>query len=232
MKNQSGTYRDLELVILPGKPDRNMPCKQVYESYINFWKEFWQKEMVSAGGDASFVNADDVFRQYAVILLLHNKQIVASMMCTNYDLHAPGTKYAKYFSLFNEVALKRVSSEGSGIVNTMEYLAVHPDWRKSRLGFPLGPLVVDIGFELGLAMGASVHVGVARVETKVNSLLENFGGISLGRVKKVNIDCEIMAVFESKRTSYVLPVIREAKDYLFLQKTDAREGSEIERIAA
>lgn len=192
------------LKILPGKISGDASAVDSYNEAYQFWKRFWTDEMAKSGGDHRYVDADDFLRQNEILVVTEGDQIISMVMSTVYDLSIPSERDSKYFSKVDAPVIKKIMDSGS-VISTIEFLAVNPDWRGAKPGAPMSAVMIGLALQRGAALGAHACVGMPRVDNRVNVTAQGFGAHALGRVVKVNIECEIVAFYPDKITTHPNP---------------------------
>lgn len=216
----SNASPSLQYIVFPGTPVPGALPNPSYKDVYHFWKQSWKQEMANAGGDPRYVNADDFIRQDSILVVLSQDQIAAMIMCTLYDLSLPSVRDVKYFSSFQPEYFERLSEKGSSVL-TMEFLMVHPEWRGGRAGAPLGAVMIGLGIkEAHSIYRAGAALGVGRVDNGVNRSLRGFGGTALGRVSKVNIECEIVGIYNGLAKPFPKPEVDTLVSQLWQTRID------------
>jgi hypothetical protein len=184
--------RNLQLYQLNGKGQRKSRYFDLYCEMYRFWQAFWIDEMQRAHGDRGYVLSDDLLRQSSVFVLMHEHTIISQIFTTSYDLQSPAESSSKFFSIFPEDTLSYLKAVGDGVYNTAEFLAVHPEWRKARLGVSLGSLMINLVIRKTFHDQVEASIGVARTDNGASRTCLKYQGQSFGRVLKADIECEII----------------------------------------
>ncbi len=203
----------LQYCILPGRVTKPTPGFDLHAETYRFWKKFWLDEMAISGGDKKYVSADDFLRQTEILIVTAKSQIVAMVMSSLYDLSSPASREAKYFEKLDETMFQEICKTGT-LVNTIEFLMVNRDWRGSRPGAQMSAVMIGLVLRRARTLGAQASVGMPRVDNRVNITSHDFGAVSLGRVAKVSIECEVVAFYPESITPHPRPAVNELIDRL------------------
>jgi hypothetical protein len=172
--------------------------KELYSRAYAFWKQTWQKIFTDVGSPEAFW-ADDFYRQDYVPVITYDGQITAAHFYTVFDFDHPAVKDHRYFSIFTPFAMKWVEREQPSRVMSMEFLTVHPEWRKKDLGFSMAEVLISLGLKLMKEKDVQVAVGVAVKAAGVEKMAQKLSCQLIAQeVKRGNLVCDIMGQTPSR----------------------------------
>jgi hypothetical protein len=184
----------LRYVVLPGAVNREFSQLQTYCDVYQLWKTTWLHELAGVGGDPSMLSSSDFMRQSEMSVILNQREVVAFILSTYYDLTLPFAKDSKYFSRFSGDIMDKLVRHGNRVF-TMEFLTVNPDWRDARAGAPMGAVMLALAVRRSRAWNADVATGAARISNRVDAAAMELGGTPIGTVTQVKFECEVMAFY-------------------------------------
>lgn len=163
----------------------NPPPSQLldYERSYEFWAETWRATFAEV--DAKAVPHSDPFLRQREISTVFDGDSVAGMMMYDWrDLRLRAHREMSFFQDYPDAALARLLAEGHGQVMLMGQLAVHPAWRRSRVGPLMADTLVGLCVRRFLASKASVMVAVTRNDRGTQRLGYRFGAkpLAVGHV--------------------------------------------------
>jgi len=166
--------RSLKLFLLPGKPPPDFSHQRLHDNAFRFWRETWTKTFREMG--APDPNPDHFLRQDIIAVLAKGEEVAGVHLYTFFDLTLQSHREHSYFTHHcSPKVLEALSARGVRYVMSLEYLAVHPDWRSSLTGVSLSAVLVENGVRLAFSLGADAVLGVARVDRGIDRVATDIG---------------------------------------------------------
>lgn len=216
-RNDTGLLKQIKYHILrPASPNTRDLQHQVYA----FWKALW-RETFAKVGRAEDLNPDDFFRQDLITALVAGDKIVACHLYTHFDLEFQPAREHSYFGGINPETLNRLVREGYPRVMSMEYMSVHPDWRKSKTGVPFGEVLLALGMRLLPFTSCDAALGTGRVDIRVDQsgLPQGFVAYQ-DPIEKYNYQCRLMVCPYGASRPHPDPEINGLVQRLWSQRVD------------
>lgn len=174
--SQNRTVNDLQYVLLPGRFNPGFEGSALYDKAYDYWLKFWNQVYVD-NGTTDQADGADFQRADIVALLISGDEIASMHLYSIVNLENAASSHYPYFAgehgrSFYE-ALKPLSLKTA---MTLEYLTVNPDWRKSKIGFSLTPVVCGLAYEIQKTLKVDVTLGRCRQDVRSHELMLERGG--------------------------------------------------------
>jgi hypothetical protein len=206
----------LKYVILPGKFAPDFPDVELHNGTYQLWQSVWKDVFTEAGNPAALV-ADDFLRQDYIGALHHNRQVIGCHLYTLFNIDQMAAINNRYFSIFPREIIDGFRERNAKYLMTMEFLTVHPEWRKASLG----PVLINLGINILKTIGADAAIGPARKKTKVDQMCNKFGFDCVKpNVSRGNLDCDLVALFPRNIKTYPETAVVTLANSLWNRKTD------------
>ncbi|MBN8537800.1 MAG: hypothetical protein J0M15_12165 [Deltaproteobacteria bacterium] len=154
--------------ILPGKFGE-LVDSEVYSKIFSFWKQQWEPVMRSVG-KADSLHSDEFLRQFEIIALSYESDVVGVLGLDLFDLDNPIHLSHSYFSWLNEVERKIFHNFGFSFI--INQLAVSKLWRG---GFGAADLLVGLAVKRMENSPFQRCVCYTRNQKKTDSLAHRWG---------------------------------------------------------
>ena len=178
-------------VILEKNGITSSPYLHEYTQAYLFWKKTWKTIFNDVGSPEAFL-IDDFYRQDLIPAIIFRNQVIACHLSTVFDFKNPVVKEMRYFSIFDG-ALDWVQRNSAEKVLSIEFLAVHPNWRNQGKGFSFAETLISLAFELMKQKQIGAAVGVTVKAAKVDEMARDLSCAVLSKgVKRGNLICDIM----------------------------------------
>ncbi|MGE0529175.1 MAG: hypothetical protein AB7G93_15790 [Bdellovibrionales bacterium] len=165
-----------------------------YNETFQFWHTIWEQTFAELKNQRKLYS-DDFFRMDEILALSSAGKVVGCFLFGWYDLRIDSHRYHSYFSAYPEELMHMLQSSTSGIVMSMGYLAVAPEWRKSKVGVLVSEALLGLACKRFIASGASHLIAYTRNDRKINDLCYRYGArcaYSNRREHNVSVDIVLM----------------------------------------
>ncbi|MBX3039605.1 MAG: hypothetical protein KF789_02715 [Bdellovibrionaceae bacterium] len=182
------------------------------------WKEVW--ESVYNKSDSNYaLKADEFERQDLITCIKIGERIAALHLYSFHHLESLACRSTHYFDFFTENYFKVLESNGVKTAMSMEFLTVHPDFRKSNVGFPLGSTLGQLGALIWQQANVDAIIAPARNDLKVNEAAYDQGFRCIEKeTNQRGFICDLIALFRGEQKSSSDPLIRQATTTLWERK--------------
>lgn len=205
---------DLKLCILPGKiQSTSLSCAIYNKTYLH-WKQIWS-QVLNLEND---LHSDTFLRQDLICPIIYkNEQIIGLICCTFFDGKVDAYLDQSYLSGFKN---KISSDEFAREFMSIEYLSVDEQYRKTKIGFSLGDVLLGLSMKVFLQSSAQFVLGTARSVIKVDRNCFDFGFSNLGEIQKYGHPCTL--IYNSRTTcrENSSPILNEIISYLWQNRDD------------
>lgn len=159
------------------------------------WKSTWMKVFQTLNFDCSHLE-DDYLRQNIIACITHNNNPIALHLYSVFHIQSLAAHSHSYFRQYPEEFFLKLSSNGVQTVMSMEYMTVHPDWRKSQTNIHIGSLLGGLAFEVAKFLQVDAAIAPARRDHKVHEIAYSFGAVPiLENIVNHNVPCDLIAGF-------------------------------------
>ena len=172
---------DIELVILPGRPDEDQDFVKLYNDIYCYHKKFWENVWIE---NQTFEKtySDTFFRQdFIVVAFERGRRSIAGMQLhTKWDLkYEFFLNHTYYHNSFTPEFVETMRQRKATKLLSHECLTVDPSWTKKFTKCSLSSVMVGIGIEVLRALEFDYIIAPARVDNKVTKLVHRWGGESV-----------------------------------------------------
>lgn len=195
-------------------PSANPPPHLVglHNTIYRMWHGVWAGTFRGLGLDPACLR-DEFLRQDFVTAIVCNGQPVTVHLYSFFSIDCDAAREHAYLA-GNYPALYFEKLRGLGVrdVMSMEYMTVHPDWRRAR--YPI--LAGGLALQVMKLYGADAAIAPARRDHKVHELAPMYGGESLiENVLNHNVACDLLLCRRSTMKPHDDPEIQLALEHLW-----------------
>lgn len=173
------TIINLQSIVLPGKPTLLKPGYAAhYAAAYQLWHdvvcEGLRSENLSEVADN--LQSDGFVSQDEIHVLFNNDKPVGVFAFSWMDLSFKATRQQKYFvSNYPHSVIEKLQQCANPIIMTMGQLAVHPDWRRSKIGPCVSELLVGFAVKRLQESPADILLSFSRNNRKTHDLSYRYG---------------------------------------------------------
>lgn len=114
------------------------------------------------------ISGDNFLRNQIATAILVDAQPVAVHQYCFFDLHTTAARASRYFKPLGEASWRFLEQNQLRYVMSLEFLTVHPEYRKSIIGFSLADTIIALGLQLMLERGGDAGTAISRTDVKVD----------------------------------------------------------------
>lgn len=149
----------------------------ISDQAYNFWQSFWNQVFKDNQTD-SITKEDTYIKQDIIAAITYKGEIVALHLYTFYNLNSSICANNPYLKIIPTEKFKKFENNGLKTGMAMEYLSVNKEFRKSKIGFSLGDVLIGLGLNLVRYLNVDCVFGITRDDRGVDKISEKFGGQS------------------------------------------------------
>ena len=176
-------------------PSANPPAEHraLHDTAYRLWHGVWTQTFSRLGLDSAGL-AGEFVRQDLVACLVHEQTPIAVHLYSFFNVQAKASKEHPYLSgNYPEMYFTRLATLGVRTVMSMEYMTVHPEFRKGSSNLHVGAVLAGLALTTLKNFGADAAIAPARRDHKVHELAHAFGGESLiSNVLNHNVPCDLL----------------------------------------
>ncbi len=187
---------------------------------FSFWYSVWDDILKKLNCDSS-VLVDDFVRQDFIASIFEEDRPVAVHLYSFFSLNSIAATQHRYMQMYPPAFSQKLQDLGVSRVMSMEYMTIHPDWRKHNTGFHLGAVLASLAFKVMRQYGADAAIAPARRDHRVHELAYAYGGdCIMEKVMNHNVLCDLIACRAAKITHHPSPLICEWEEKLWASRTE------------
>jgi hypothetical protein len=209
-------------------PGSGLAVKPGFEEYYSATYQLWYQsisEGLTSEGlteQAQALLSDDFLRQNEIHCLFNEALAIGLFAFSWMNLQFVATRKQQYFiKNYPPYLLDQICEQGHHVIMTMGHLSVHPDWRKSKIGFGVVDILMGFAVKRFLESPATLLLTFTRNNRKTHELCYRFGGKPLLKDQVSHtIASDIIAFHKDDVVPSPIEGIHEAVEKLWLKKTN------------
>jgi hypothetical protein len=219
MRNKA--LSDLKFYILPSA-DPPVEYVPLHDKVFEFWMGSLREAFRATNNDESGLH-DEFLRQDWITCLCAGEEVVATLLLSRFTLDADAASSFRYLTEnYTELYFRKLKKEGVRFLISMQYLTVHPDWRKRKQSISIAPALPALARFVQAERNSDALIGVARRDVKVNEQIYSLGGkCVVANVDSHNTPCDLIAIYAKDPAQYPSPELRELVEHLWRHRVDA-----------
>jgi len=210
---------NIQCSFLPGKFNPFEKTPELYNKAYHSWKNTWGKIFSDAGSPDS-LNVENFLRQNVVVTLHHRNEVIGLVTATFFNLTSDVSVQHPYLKPFPSKMTTLLTESKSGMYMTGEYLAVHPDYRKSKLGVSLSEVLIGLIQKIFTLSQAQILFGTAVRPKKVHESCFGYGYQECGAFEKYGLDCVLLFNTQANVREHENPEIRDLINFFWNHRSD------------
>lgn len=219
--NSLKKLESLRYSLLPGRFAPGFEGTSLYNKAFQYWVAFWNKVLADNGSHEP-IEPYDFLRSDLVAVLTSNDEVVAVHLYSLFNIEQTSLEYHPYLRGKEERAfLASLKDLNCRSAVSFEFLTLNDQWRKSKIGFSLAPVIVGLGYKIQKALNIDAALGRCRKDLHVNQLMTQVGGITLKTdVMMHNTPTDFCAVLLSQMKDHPDKDVQELIGALWSKRTD------------
>lgn len=228
----SEQIRDLQYYLLSAR--KPLPEQiELHDKVFQFWMNIWKPTLAELNYPDSHLH-EDFIRQDLISCICHKDQVVGVLLFSFYSLGAQAIMDFRYMKdNFNDLYFNKIKQFGVKSVMSMQYLAVHADWRGRRN--PAAPPITTL--LTGLANNVrdlyDIDAGIAPARRDYDSggaCLTLGGDCIIESLISHNVDCYLVANIKGRTHSHPDLNIQKQVDQLWSSRIDSHQVQPVRRL--
>lgn len=165
--------------------------------------DFWMGSLIAAYAETNNDPKqllDEFIYQDFITAICHGDQVIATLLLSFYSIDAKAARAFRYLKdNYPDIYFEKLKRKGATTLMSMQYLTIHPDWRKSQQSVHIATVIVVLGRMFGEGSGIDATIAVARADRKVNEMVYALGGeCVIASVENHNTPCDLIAMYKNK----------------------------------
>ncbi len=201
MKLVENMQLDLQYFLFPsGNP--SIEFQEIHNKTFGLWMDVWSKVFKELNFDTSGLE-DDFLRQDIIATICHKNEPIAIQLYSFLSIDSAAAMSQRYLKQFPPEFFEKLRSFDATRVMSLEYMTVHPEWRKGKVSFPLGQALIGLSCKVLSQFRYDASIAPARRDYKVHEVIYAWGGEPIvANVSNHNVACDLIAIRKDKYTEH------------------------------
>ncbi len=199
-------------------PSSNPPTQKrsLHDNAYRLWSEVWTQTFAKLGIDKSALTGEFA-RQDLIACIAQDDQPLAIHLYSFYAIDSLASREHPYMrDNYPELYFARLAKAGVRTAMSMEYMTVHPDFRKGLSNVHLGIVLAGLAFTTMKNFGADAAIAPARRDHKVHELAYAFGSEPvIAKVTNHNVECDLVMCHRDKVKAHESPEVQALVESLW-----------------
>lgn len=206
---------------------------ELHNKVYNFWMQEWKVRLAELNYDESHLN-DDFIRQDIISCILAKDQVAAVLLFSFFSLDTVASQEFRYMKNYTPEYFEKIRTAGVRSVMSMQYFAVHPEWRgRKKPTMPIGLFMVGLTNQIIKNYDIDASIGLARQDHKVGDLVYAHGGqCIIPSVSSHNDICDLVVTYKENIQPHPSKDIARIEDYLWQNRVEALNGTMLNTFRA
>lgn len=196
----------------------------LHDKVFNFWLSIWRPTLAQLNYSDSHLH-EDFIRQDLISFICSNGEVIGVLLFSFYSLGPQAVMNFRYMKdNFNDLYFERIKKFGVESVMSMQYLAVHADWRgkKNPEAPPITTLLTGLANKVRDLHGIDAGIAPARKDYDSGSACLTLGGDRIiDSLISHNVDCYLIANIKGRTHNHPNPQIQQQVDQLWKHRIDS-----------
>lgn len=216
---------DLQYYLLSARNPRQEQI-ELHDQVFKFWLGIWKPTLAELNYPDSHLH-EDFIRQDLVSCICHKGQVVGALLFSFYSLGPQAVMEFRYMKdNFNDLYFQKLKKFGVQSVMSMQYLAVHPDWRGRRNPHapPIATLLTGLANKVRDLYNIDAGIAPARKDYDSGSSCLAVGGDRIiDSLISHNVDCYLIANIKGRTHDHTNLQIQNLVDRLWVNRVDSKK---------
>lgn len=178
-------------------PANSPPSEALYlhNNAYRMWRDVWQDTFDKLGIPHDKLEGE-FGRQGLVACISEGDKPLAVHLYSFYSIDSIAAREHPYMTgNYPEIFFAKLAHEGVRTVMSMEYMTVHPNYRKSSGQVHVGEALGGLAQQTMKWSGADASIAPARRDRKIHLMAYGYGGEPvIENVKNHNVDCDLVMI--------------------------------------
>jgi hypothetical protein len=209
------TPDELRFYLLPSA-NPSPQLRELHDNAFDLWQSVWQKTFQDLGIEKSALDGEFV-RQDLIACIAHENVPVALHLYSFYSIDSKAARAHAYFSgNYPEIYFAKLAKANVREVMSMEFMTVHPEWRKGKTNVHMGIVLAGLAFSTMRYFSADAAIAPARRDYKVNELAYAYGSEPvIANVTNHNVACDLVMCRRENVKKHEDPTVQSAVENLW-----------------
>lgn len=169
-----------------------------HDKAFALWCDTWKEVLNGLGCDATHLE-EEWGRQDRIACIFEKDTPVAVHLYSFFTLGCAAATKHPYFKNYTPEFFEKLRDLGVESVMSMEYMTIHPEWRRHTAGFHLGAVLGGLALKVMNQNGLEAAIAPARRDHQVHKLAYIYGGDCIvENVTNHNVACDLIACRHDK----------------------------------
>lgn len=207
-------------VIIPTHLDKNSSLVPMHNAVYSLFAS------VHGAVTQGAISGDNFLRNQVATAILDGAQPVACHQYCLFNLETEAARASRYFKTLGATSWKYLRDHNLNQVMSLEFLTVHPEYRKSKIGMSLGDTLISLGLQLMLERGADAGTAISRTDVKVDRSGNDVGFQTVETDLEIyGYNCSFQVVLRDRARIHHDPAVARLADVLWQQRSDFTRSS-------
>jgi len=215
-------------------PSANPPPEllELHDKTFLLWREVWTETLAKLEFKSENL-AEEFVRQDIVACIASGNEPVAIHLYSFFATDSLAARKHGYLSSnYPELFFAKLAKEKVRHVMSMEYMTVHPEWRKHKAALHVASALGGLGLRVAGHFGAQATIAPCRRDHKIHEMAYLHGGEPvIANVLNHNVPCDLVMVRMDKAKAHPDPELSGLVDRLWNSR-DYRPGLREEQARA
>lgn len=190
----------------------------IMNSVYDSWKRVFTEVVQAVGGT---LDPDDFFRSDYVLAVSSGSELVAFCNLTFFDLRLRSSLEHHYMKALKTDLPAQLRFQGLQCLLAVEYLTVHPDWRKKKSEVPWLEVLTGLTLKIMDDSYADAVIGTPRIDLKVPDACKILESREIQEpITKMSYPCAVILFEKQKQRKFKNPVTQKYVQDLLQTLTD------------
>lgn len=184
--------------------------RQLHDNAYKLWGDVWRETYAQLSLPVSSLEGEFV-RQDLIACIAHEDDPLAIHLYSFFSLSSLAARQHPYLARnYPELFFARLAKQGVGEVMSMEYMTVHPDYRKGKSSVHVAVVLGALAMETLKSFGCDAAIAPARRDHKVHEMAHQHGGESvIANVSNHNVACDLVMCHRDRVVEHPSPEVRQ-----------------------
>ena len=226
--NKNFQLDKLRYCLLPARRPIRQHLNLHNESFL-LWRKVWGEVFDGLKFDPSHLE-DDFLRQDIVAIICYENTPIAIHLYTAMSVESVAARSHSYLKQYPAEFFSQLEARKVTNIMTLEYMTVHPEWRKGKIPVHIGSVLVGLAFQVMDLLNVDASIAPARRDHKVHEIAYAFGAEPiLENITNHNVPCDLLACFPSKRHAHADRNIQNLINFLWEKRENFVTQEEIQK---